>query len=139
MYICIFLYFLFYMSTEVIFSTSYDDKYPPSNILNENNNGMFWSSTGLYPQEIVLSLGQSKNISKIYIKGFNIKRMSIEACENDSAVKFSCICDNMKIPESKGIQEFTCECSGNFNSKIIKLIIHEGYGYFCIINSVVIK
>lgn len=137
MYFNVFLYIM--SATEVIFSTSYDDKYPPSNILNENNNGMFWSSTGLYPQEIVLSLGISKSISKIYIKGMNLKRISIESCENDSAVKFICICDSLKIEESKGIQEITCECSGNFNSKILKLIINEGYGFFCIINSVVIK
>ena len=126
------------MSAEVIFSTSYDDKYPPNNIL-DSSNSIFWTSTGLYPQEIVLSMPQSKVINEIIIKGVNIKKVSIETCENDSAVKFTSQCDLSNIQEKKSIQEIQCKFLNKTSSKIVKIIIYEGYNFFCCINSINIK
>lgn len=126
------------MSAEVIFSTSYDDKYPPHNIL-DSSNSIFWTSTGLYPQEIVLSLSQARVINEIIIKGINIKKISIESCENDSAVKFTSQCDLSNIPEKKNIQEIQCKFSNKISTKIVKIIIYEGHSFFCCINSISIK
>jgi hypothetical protein len=126
-------------NTEVIFSTSFDDKYPPTNVLNSST-GMFWSTTGLFPQEIVLSCSQAKSISEIIVMGYNIKRLSIETCENDSAVKFSVQCDIANIPlNSGGISTIPCKFSSKSVNKIIKVIIQESHGLFCTINSINIK
>ena len=125
---------------EVIFSTSYDDRHPPNNILNTNNS-MFWASTGLYPQEIVLSLKEAKALSEFNIKGFNIKKLSIESCENDSAVKFTTQYESSNIPNSNSsLQNIKCTFNNtNTLNKIIKIIILEGYGNFCSISSTNVK
>ena len=47
---------------EILFSTSFDDKYPPTDILN-NTNTQFWTSTGLYPQEVFIKLDNEKTIN----------------------------------------------------------------------------
>jgi heat shock protein beta-11 len=126
------------MSIEVIFSTSYDDKYSPHNILNSSNS-MFWTSTGLYPQEIVLSLSSGKIISELAIQGVNIKKLSIETCENDSAVKFITQFEIDNISKKTGLQDIQCKFINKVANKLIKIIIHEGHGFFCCINSINIK
>lgn len=124
-------------SAEVVFSTSFDDKYPPNNALSSNNS-MFWSTTGLYPQEVVLSLPQAKSISEVVIVGYNIKKISIESCENDSAVKFNSQSEVSNIPQ-QGLQSIQCKFNSKSANKIVKVIIQEGYGNFCTINSINIK
>ena len=126
------------MSIEVIFSTSYDDKYPPNSILNSSNS-MFWTSTGLYPQEIVLNLPSGKVINELSLQGYNIKKLSIETCENDSAVKFITQCEIDNITQKSGFQDIQCKFLSQVSNKIIKIIIQEGYGFFCCINSINIK
>lgn len=126
------------MSAEVIFSTSYDDKYPPHNILN-NSNSMFWVSTGLYPQEIVLNLPIPKVISDIQISFIGIKKLTIETCENDSAVKFTVQSEVANIPNKSSVQDINCRFSSKTTNKIVKVVVHEGYGFFSCINSLSIK
>lgn len=125
---------------DVIFSTSYDDKYPPSNVLNSNNS-MFWTSTGLYPQELVVSLRQPKPLRELEIISNNIKKLSIETCENDTAVKFITQFEKDNISKSEGsLQTTKCAFSDtSYLNKIIKIIIVEGYSKFCSINSIKIK
>lgn len=126
------------MSAEVIFATSFDEKYPPTNILNSSN-GMFWASTGLYPQEIVLSLAQARPIKEIAIQCYNIKKLQIESCENDSAVKFVVQSEMSNIANRNGLQQVTCKFNSNANNKILKIVILEGHKEFCTINSISIN
>lgn len=126
------------MSIEVIFCTSYDDKYPPNSILNSSNS-MFWTSTGLYPQEIVLNLNSGKVINELTLQGYNIKKLSIETCENDSAVKFISQCEIENITQKSGFQDIQCKFLSKVSNKIIKIMIQEGHGFFCCINSINIK
>ena len=126
------------MSAEVIFSTSYDDKYPPQNMLSSGYS-MFWTSTGLYPQEIVLSLPLQKVVNEIQVSCIGIKKLSIESCENDSAVKFIVQSEIENIPNRSSVQDINCKFSSKSMSKIIKIVIHEGYGFFSCINTISIK
>ena len=48
---------------EVIFSSSYDDRNPPTNIFTDNKKD-FFSSTGMFPQEITIQFNTVKNLSK---------------------------------------------------------------------------
>ena len=50
---------------EVKCATSFDERFDPSNVLNEANASKFWVTTGLYPQEILLELKAPKSLQKI--------------------------------------------------------------------------
>lgn len=127
------------MSAEVVFASSFDEKYPPNNIFSSNKS-MFWSSTGIYPQELIISLPNSKSVSEIEISAFNIKHLLIESCENDSAVKFTTQCEVNNIPATENkLQEIKSRFNSNSSNKIIKIIILEGYNDFCTVNFVNIK
>ena len=49
---------------EVIFSSSYDDRNPPTNIFTDNKKD-FFSSTGMFPQEITIQFETSKTVNKV--------------------------------------------------------------------------
>ena len=62
---------------EVIFASSYDDRNSPSNIFTSNKKE-FFASTGMFPQEITIQFETIKNISKINLVSYGIKKMKIE-------------------------------------------------------------
>ena len=49
---------------QVIMSTCADERYPPENII-EPKDGSFWVTTGLYPQEFMISLAQVSQVNKV--------------------------------------------------------------------------
>ena len=127
------------MSGEIIFATSFDEKHSPSNIFSSNNSD-FWSSTGMYPQELVISFPQPKQISELNIVGYNIKSLLIESCENDSAVIFNPQSEIKNIPLNEGsLQEISCKFTSKGNNKIVKINILDGHKLFCTINSINFK
>ena len=121
---------------EIIFSTSYDDRYTPQNVL--SNDSSFWTSTGLFPQEIVVQLQAEKSINLITIESFGVKKISIETCENDSSVNFTKVAEK-EIDNREAFQEVNLQFSSNKVVKIIKVIVLEGYDNFCAIRNISFK
>ena len=73
--------------SEIIFSSSYDEKHPPENILNPSKDKYF-TSTGMFPQEICIQFETVKSVKSVSIVSYGIKKVSIQTCENDSVVNF---------------------------------------------------
>ena len=61
---------------EVIFASSYDEKHPPENVFTNKNNE-FFSSTGMFPQQICIQLNALKSIKTIELITYGIKRIEI--------------------------------------------------------------
>jgi heat shock protein beta-11 len=124
---------------EVIFASSYDDKHGIENILNPDKK-QFWSSTGLYPQELFIQLQQEKTLSSVSITSYGIKKILIESCENDSAVNFVKQGEVADVPNKEGkLQEFSVECKAGKPVKILKICVLDGYEDFCSIHNVGFK
>ncbi|KAF0720846.1 hypothetical protein AaE_010269, partial [Aphanomyces astaci] len=49
---------------QVTSATSFDPKFPPSNVL-DGDTGTKWATCGLYPQEIIVQLATTSVISKV--------------------------------------------------------------------------
>ena len=64
---------------EVIFSSSYDEKHPPENIF-DNNKKTFFSSTGMFPQEICVQFEPFKIVNNVSLTGYGIKKIAIHTC-----------------------------------------------------------
>ena len=124
--------------SEVIFSSSYDDRNPPTNIFTSNKNE-FFSSTGMFPQEITIQFNTVKNLSKINLVSYGIKKIKIETCENDAVVKFTKQAEQSEVPNPNSIQNISLALTKNPKIKILKIIILEGYEDFFTIHSVNIQ
>ena len=114
---------------EVIFSSSYDEKNPPENIF-DNSKKTFFSSTGMFPQEINIQFEPFKIVNNVSLTGYGIKKIAIHTCENDSAVKFVNQCEQANIPNSGGLQSIKLDLKKVPRVKVLKLEILEGYEDF---------
>ena len=124
--------------SEIIFSSSYDEKHPPENILTPSKD-KFFSSTGMFPQEICIQFDSVKPVKSLDITSYGIKKLSIQTCENDSVVNFKNQVEEDKIKNEKGIQKIKLNLDKKPNVKVLKIEVLEGYEDFFSIQSVDIQ
>ncbi len=124
--------------SEIIFSSSYDEKHPPENILTPSKD-KFFSSTGMFPQEICIQFDSVKPVKSLDITSYGIKKLSIQTCENDSVVNFKNQVEEDKIKNEKGIQKIKLNLDKKPNVKVLKIEVLEGYDDFFSIHSVDIQ
>ena len=120
---------------EIIFSSSYDEKYPPENIL-DNQKNKYFISTGMYPQEICLQFNENRSINSINLNAFGIKKLCILTCESDSAVNFQKQAEQSKILNSNKLQNIKLDLADKPSVKVLKIVILEGYDDFFSINNI---
>ena len=114
---------------EVIFASSYDEKHPPENIF-DNNKKTFFSSTGMFPQEICIQFEPFKIVNNVSITGSGIKKIAIHTCENDSAVNFIKQAEQKNVPNSGGLQSLKLDLKKSPRVKVMKIEVLEGYDDF---------
>ena len=119
---------------EVIFSSSYDEKHPPENIF-DNNKKTFFSSTGMFPQEICVQFEPFKIVNNVSITGYGIKKIAIHTCENDSAVNFIKQNELANVPGSSGLQNIKLDLKKSPRVKVLKIEVLEGYDEFFTIHT----
>ena len=123
---------------EVIFSSSYDDRNPPTNIFTDNKKD-FFSSTGMFPQEITIQFETSKTVNKVNLISYGIKKIKIETCENDTVVKFKTQAQQNDISNPNSLQNISLNLSDKGKVKVLKIVVEEGYEDFFTIHSVNIQ
>ena len=114
---------------EVIFASSYDEKHPPENIF-DNNKKTFFSSTGMFPQEICIQFDPFKIVNNVSLTRYGIKKIAIHTCEKDSAVNFIKQAEQANIPKSSGLQSIKLDLKKNPRVKVMKIEVLEGYDEF---------
>ena len=114
---------------EVIFASSYDEKHPPENIF-DNNKKTFFSSTGMFPQEICIQFEPFKIVNNVSITGSGIKKIAIHTRENDSAVNFIKQAEQKNVPNSGGLQSLKLDLKKSPRVKVMKIEVLEGYDDF---------
>ena len=115
---------------EVIFSSSYDEKNPPENIFDTSTKKTFFSSTGMFPQEICVQFEPFKIVNNVSLTSYGIKKIAIHTCENDSAVNFIKQCEKSNIPNSGGLQSIKLDLKKSPRVKVLKIEVLEGYEDF---------
>ena len=124
--------------TEIIFASSFDNKFQPQNVFASNKE--IWTTTGLYPQELIIQYDVAKSISSANISSYGIKKIYIESCENDSAVNFVKQSEMIDIPFTEGkVQEFFLNFTSPAKIKVLKVRIDEGYDDFSSIHNITFK
>jgi|LauGreDrversion4_2_1035121.scaffolds.fasta_scaffold473962_1 hypothetical protein len=114
---------------EVLFSSSYDDKFPPTAIFNSKKD--FWTTTGLFPQEMVIQLDTARSIKSISLSSYALKKIIIETSEVESAMNFTKQAEMVDIPYQEGkLQEFFLNFSSPSKTKLLRIKVEEGYDDF---------
>ncbi|XP_034271015.1 intraflagellar transport protein 25 homolog isoform X3 [Pantherophis guttatus] len=72
---------------DVILATSSDEMYPAENII-DGRSETFWTTTGMFPQEFIISFHKCVTISKLTIQCYLVKRLRIEKSVSKDPVDF---------------------------------------------------
>mmetsp|Transcript_1489 Transcript_1489/g.990 ORF Transcript_1489/g.990 Transcript_1489/m.990 type:complete len:100 (+) Transcript_1489:36-335(+) len=95
---------------EVSCATSFDERFDPNNVINEDPKN-FWVTTGLYPQEVLITFNKARVVNNVRFLTQGAKKVVIEGCKTTNASEFK------KVGESK---ELTGK-SGGFQNESITL------------------
>lgn len=97
----------------------------------------FWISTGLYPQEILLCLGEPSKVSVVKLAATNIKSVRIEGCQGDTAMSFNVLAESV-LEDAQGhlqLKELAC-AGGGETIEYIRVVILSGWFDFCTVHNV---
>jgi len=71
----------------VVMTSCEDDAFPADNVL-DGKESSFWITTGMFPQEFVISLAKPVQVSQIVVLSLNVKKLAVERCETETAQTF---------------------------------------------------
>jgi heat shock protein beta-11 len=108
--------------------TSSDDDYPPENIL-DCNTETFWASTGLFPQEFVVSFASEMNIESIHIFCNNVKKIAVYKCTEQEPINFSQIAEKELDCVEGHLQSEEISLM-KVNALHLKFVMMSGYDHF---------
>ncbi|XP_006025866.1 intraflagellar transport protein 25 homolog [Alligator sinensis] len=121
---------------EVILATSSDEKYPPENII-DGNSETFWTTTGMFPQEFIISFHKCVRFSKLTILCYLVQTIRIEKSLSMDPVDFEkCVEKDLHYSEGElQTEEFSFpDCQATY----LRFIIKSGFDHFVSVHRVMV-
>ena len=114
-------------------TTSEDERHPGSNILSPSKD--YWVSTGLFPQEVIISFDPPQSFRSIHIVSSNIRCIVIEGCESPQMGSFSKIGEEEFGNIRGNLQRETTTISFARSMSYVKITILSAWDNFVSIHS----
>lgn len=125
----------------VLMSSSLDERYPATHV-NDDSDQSFWISTGLYPQELLIQLGEPSPVSRVRVTGSQIRGVRVEVSEEDAPVNFQMVAEEEfqnKVGRVNNQEISNLGRGGSGHVSFVKLVITSGYHDFCSVHQVVVE
>ncbi len=119
------------LPTQLMLATSYDERFPPSEML-EPNMKSYFLSTGMYPQELILNFANDSaaNITKMNLVCHGVKKLRVERCVEKYATVFEAMVDcELQMPQEGQLQRETYQINKTTvgqGVRFLKVILGEG-------------
>ena len=121
----------------VLYATSLDTDHPPSHSIDEND-GTFWLTTGLYPQEIAYQFKEPCQIMRIAVITGKVKNMTLFEATNQDCTEWSEI-DEFSFQALPIKQLDTHQVNMQSTAYGVKVSINQGWGPFSALYSLSIE
>ncbi|XP_062049330.1 intraflagellar transport protein 25 homolog [Lepus europaeus] len=118
---------------EVILATSSDEKHPPESII-DGNPETFWTTTGMFPQEFIISFHKPVRIEKLVIQSYLVRTLRIEKSTSKEPVDFEQWIEREFTHTEGQLQNeiMACECSATY----LRVIIISAFDHFASVHSI---
>ncbi|KAF6023621.1 HSPB11 [Bugula neritina] len=123
--------------TTVSLASSSDSNFPPENII-DGKLDTFWLTTGMFPQEFVLSFTSTMAVNNVKLNCHNVRKLSLEKSVETSPVSFEVVRE-ASLEGSDGelqIHEFNLS---DVKASHLKFKIESGYNHFVSIHELNIE
>eukprot|EP00746_Dinoflagellata_sp_MGD_P161262 gnl/MRDRNA2_/MRDRNA2_88342_c0_seq1.p2 gnl/MRDRNA2_/MRDRNA2_88342_c0~~gnl/MRDRNA2_/MRDRNA2_88342_c0_seq1.p2 ORF type:complete len:137 (-),score=30.78 gnl/MRDRNA2_/MRDRNA2_88342_c0_seq1:231-641(-) len=121
---------------KVLMVSSLDERHLGENIIDGSDN-TYWISTGLYPQEVLVELGQPINASQIKILTTNVKNFRVEGCSEDTPVNFKTLAESELESKGNRLQSKDIQIKADEKLHFIKVMILSGWHDFCSVHKII--
>eukprot|EP00754_Rhynchopus_humris_P043087 Rhum_TRINITY_DN2971_c0_g1::Rhum_TRINITY_DN2971_c0_g1_i1::g.8916::m.8916/K19369/HSPB11; heat shock protein beta-11 len=131
------------LETEVLMTTSSDPRFSGSNMV-DGNVATFWTTTGMFPQEVLLGFqGSTVTLTRLKLWCHGVRKLVVQVSCETHPVKFKAAL-SMELaekPTSTNIQTETFQINNTVGSDVrfVKLILQSGWEDFASIHSVVLE
>merc|ERR1711959_277350 len=119
----------------IVVATSQDDRFPPENIL-DGNHKTFFTTTGLYPQEVVVHLGGTVAVDRLRLQTYGVRQLVVESSGQDDAQGGQKLVE-LEFGHTDGeMHTFERDVSSlGVKAQTLRLIVSAGWIDFCSIHS----
>jgi len=118
----------------IALATSFDENYPPENII-DGSLDTFWPTTGMFPQEFIISFTALMSIGNIKILSSNIKGLCIEKSTKTEPVDFEPLVDKEYEHTEGQMQRDEIQIPVTSASHL-RFLIKSGFDHFISIHNV---
>lgn len=115
-------------------ASSTDDNHPADHCLDGNPN-TYWLTTGLYPQELIVSLPSATRISAIHIKCCNVGQVSILHCTDDTPGQFTELIKTDFKSQAGHLQSEQINLKTAVMTRHLKLMITKAFDHFASVHT----
>ncbi|XP_006002611.1 intraflagellar transport protein 25 homolog [Latimeria chalumnae] len=123
--------------SKVVLATSSDEKYPPENII-DGQPETFWTTTGMFPQEFIISFTNLVKIATVTVQSYNVQSLSIEKSVSTDPVNFE-KCTEKHLEQSEGHIQTEEFALGGTSARYMRFIIKSGFDHFVSIHRVIVE
>ena len=122
---------------KLLYATSFDDNHPPTNAANQED-GTFWITTGLFPQEISFSFANPCQIMRVTVVTGKVKNLKLFAASDSECTEWVHI-DDFSFQSAPIKQIDTHQINMRSTSYGIKLSIEQAWGPFSALYSLSVE
>ncbi|ETW04618.1 hypothetical protein H310_03813 [Aphanomyces invadans] len=122
---------------QVTSATSFDPKFPPSNVL-DGETSTKWATCGLYPQEIIVQLATTSVISKVKTWTTNAKHVVVEVCAGPVPTKWEKVADT-NLGENDGNLQIETQVVSRDDASFVKFKVLSGYHDFITVHRISVE
>ncbi|XP_048759158.1 intraflagellar transport protein 25 homolog [Ostrea edulis] len=113
---------------QVVLATSSDGNYPPENII-DGDQETFWASTGLFPQEFIITFPSMMSIQRIEIACYNVKNIAFQTSKETDPTNFEDLMEKELDSTDNSLQQEEFPAN-NKRATHMRVTIESGYDHF---------
>eukprot|EP00899_Mesostigma_viride_P004102 jgi/Mesvir1/13693/Mv02126-RA.1 len=121
----------------IALATSSDSRHPPENVLSSKEN-CFWTTTGMFPQEIIITLKGKLEVTKIKLSTTSVKKVIVERTEGPQPSKFEKLFE-VELQDKGNRMQTESHQVGNIPAKHLKLILVSAWDDFATVHKVIVE
>lgn len=119
-------------------ATSCDDRHPPESAI-DGKADTFWSTTGLFPQELVVTLKEPAKVSSISTVTLGVRRLQVLGSESTVDGEYSELVPEVDVEQADGGRQEEVYTVDGSPVRHVKLVLLAGWHHFAKVYNVSVK
>mmetsp|Transcript_5739 Transcript_5739/g.20593 ORF Transcript_5739/g.20593 Transcript_5739/m.20593 type:complete len:139 (-) Transcript_5739:2067-2483(-) len=122
---------------EVIAATSFDPAHPSHAVIDEDET-TFWSTTGCFPQEVIIKFPAPVFITKVKTMTTNVRNLCVDKCDGASPVSWERVYA-VEVGDADGRMQVEATQTPKLSATFLKIRILDGWDDFTTFHRLIVE